>query len=77
MSIQENVIALISSITEVDASQITLETAVGDFPSWDSLAQVAIMTSLEDSYDCSFDEDEMMDVETVADIISLVNAKKA
>lgn len=76
MTKENQIIELIASIIDVNKEEITLSTEVGDFDSWDSLAQVAIMTSLEDQYDCSFDEDEMMDVETVADIIQLVETKQ-
>ncbi len=77
MNKEAEIIESIASIIDVNQAEITLDTAVGDFDSWDSLAQVAIMTSLEEQYNCSFDEDEMMDVETVADIIKLVESKTA
>ncbi len=71
----KEIMLLIADILDVDVQEISHETAIGDFDSWDSLAQVSILTSLEEEYDCSFDEEEMMDIETVADMIRLIKAK--
>lgn len=50
-----------------------LVAGIGDIPAWDSLAQVAIMTALEERYGLEPDDGKLMDATTIADLISLVN----
>jgi len=77
MNTQEKIIEIIAGILKVDVAQITVESAVGDVPSWDSLAQLSILQSVQDEFDVEFDPEEMMDIENVGDIVKTVEAKKA
>jgi len=77
MEVQDQIIDIIAGVLKVDRAQITLESAVGDVPSWDSLAQLSILQSVQDEFDVEFDPEEMMDIENVGDIVKTVEAKKA
>lgn len=77
MEIKNKVIEIIASVCEVDASQINENTAIGDFPQWDSVGQLSILSSVEEAFDISFEPEEMMEIEDVKDIVDAVNNKLA
>ena len=58
-------------------SQISENTAIGDFPQWDSVGQLAILSSVEEAFEISFEPEEMMEIEDVKDIVDAVNNKLA
>lgn len=75
MEVKEKVIEIISGVLEVQPSEITLESTVGDFPTWDSLGQLNILQSVQDEFEIEFEPEEMMDIEDVNDIIKAVESK--
>ncbi len=77
MEIKNKVIEIIAGVCEVDASQINENTAIGDFPQWDSVGQLSILSSVEEAFDISFEPEEMMEIEDVKDIVDAVNNKLA
>jgi len=77
MDTKEKIIDIIAGVLKVDRAQITLESGVGDIPSWDSLAQLSILQSVQDEFEVEFDPEEMMDIENVGDIIKTVESKNA
>lgn len=75
MEVKEKVIEIIAGILEVQPSEISLESTVGDFPTWDSLGQLNILQSVQDEFEVEFEPEEMMDIEDVNDIIKAVESK--
>lgn len=75
METKEKVFEIIASVLNVNVTEITLESTVGDFPSWDSLGQLNILQSVQDEFDVEFEPEEMMDIEDVNDIIKAVESK--
>lgn len=75
MEIKEKVFEIIANVLNVNASEITLESTVGDFASWDSLGQLNILQSVQDEFEVEFEPEEMMDIEDVNDIIKAVESK--
>ena len=75
MEIKEKVFEIIANVLNVNVNEITLESTVGDFPSWDSLGQLNILQSVQDEFDVEFEPEEMMDIEDVNDIIKAVESK--
>ena len=75
MEIKEKVFEIIANVLNVNVNEITLESTVGDFPSWDSLGQLNILQSVQDEVDVEFEPEEMMDIEDVNDIIKAVESK--
>ena len=55
MKIEERVIKIIAKAIEVESNKIDEDTAIGDFPNWDSMGQLIIITSLEKEFDIKFD----------------------
>lgn len=72
MKIEDRVIKIIAEIIEVDNNKIDEDTAIGDFPNWDSMSQLIIITSLEKEFDIKFDPEDIMDLEDVGDMISAI-----
>lgn len=68
----EQIIAIIARILEVPTEEIEMDTAVGDLPEWDSLHHVMIVTELEKIYNIKFSQEDLMELEDVSDLISLV-----
>lgn len=75
MEVKEKVFEIIAGVLEVQPSEITLESTVGDFPAWDSLGQLNILQSVQDEFEVEFEPEEMMDIEDVSDIIKAVESK--
>lgn len=75
MEIKEKVFEIIANVLNVNVTEITRESTVGDFPSWDSLGQLNILQSIQDEFDVEFEPEEMMDIEDVNDIIKAVESK--
>ena len=76
MSTEERVIKIIAEAIEVESNKIDEDTAIGDFPNWDSLGQLVIITSLEKEFDIKFDPEDIMDLEDVGDMISAIEEYK-
>ena len=72
MKIEERVIKIIAEAIEVESNKIDEDTAIGDFPNWDSMSQLIIITSLEKEFDIKFDPEDIMDLEDVGDMISAI-----
>ena len=77
METLEKVIEIVASTCEVDKSEVTGESTVGDFPAWDSLGQLNILQQVQDEFEVEFEPEEMMDIEDVNDIINTVKGKLA
>lgn len=75
MDTKDKVIEIIANVLEVKPEEITFESTVGDFPTWDSLGQLNILQSVQDEFDIEFEPEEMMDIEDVNDIIKAVESK--
>jgi acyl carrier protein len=76
MEILEKVIEIVATTCEVDKSEVTGESTVGDFPAWDSMGHLAILNAVEEAFDISFEPEEMMEMEDVNDIVKAVEEKQ-
>lgn len=75
MDILEKVIEIVATTCDVDKSEVTENSTVGDFPAWDSVGHLSILSNVEEAFDISFEPEEMMEMEDVNDIVNAVNAK--
>ncbi len=71
----EKVIEIIADVCDVEKSEINENSTIGDFPSWDSVGHLTILSSVEESFGISFEPEEMMELEDVKDIAEAVNGK--
>ena len=77
METLEKVIEIVATTCDVDKSEVNENSTVGDFPAWDSVGHLSILSSIEEAFDISFEPEEMMEMEDVKDIVAAVNAKLA
>jgi len=75
MDTLEKVIEIVATTCDVDKSEVTENSTVGDFPAWDSVGHLSILTNVEEAFDISFEPEEMMEMEDVKDIVEAVNNK--
>lgn len=72
MNTEQRVIKIIAEAIEVESNKIDEDTAIGDFPNWDSMGQLVIITSLEKEFDIKFDPEDIMELEDVGDMIAAI-----
>lgn len=75
MDTLEKVIEIVAETCDVEKSEVNENSTVGDFPAWDSVGHLSILSSVEEAFDISFEPEEMMEMEDVKDIVEAVNAK--
>ena len=75
MDTLEKVIEIVAATSNVEPSEVNANSAVGDFPAWDSMGHLAILNSVEEAFEISFEPEEMMEIEDVNDIVSAVESK--
>ena len=72
MNTRDKVIKIIAEAIEIEVNKIDEDTAIGDFPNWDSMGQLVIITSLEKEFDIKFDPEDIMELEDVGDMIAAI-----
>ncbi len=77
MEVLEKVIEIVATTCDVDKSEVNENSTVGDFPAWDSVGHLSILSSVEEAFDISFEPEEMMEMEDVKDIAEAVKQKLA
>ncbi|MBR5074881.1 MAG: acyl carrier protein [Bacteroidales bacterium] len=75
MDILEKVIEIVASVCEVDKAEVTEDSTVGDFPAWDSMGHLSILSQVEENFGISFEPEEMMELEDVSDIVKAIEGK--
>ncbi|WP_210118086.1 acyl carrier protein [Treponema parvum] len=75
MSLLEEVKTIIADNLKVDVSVLSEDTAIGDFPEWDSLHHLQIVAAIEQKYGFQFEPDVLMDLEDVSDIVNAVEKR--
>jgi acyl carrier protein len=66
---------IIVSTLGCDESIVTEDASVKDDLGADSLAVVELVMAIEDAFGISIDEEKMKEIQTVGDIVKLVNLK--
>ena len=69
---EEKVIGLIARVLNVPATEIQMDTEIGEPDEWDSLHNVEIIAQLEKDVNVKITSDMIMDLEDVADIVGLI-----
>jgi len=66
------VVAVVAEILKMSPKDLDMEMMMGDIDEWDSLNHTLIITALEKEFNVVFDLDQVVDVEGVGDLVSLV-----
>lgn len=77
MNTLEKIIEIVAETCDVDKCEVNENSTVGDFPAWDSMGHLSILSNVEEAFDISFEPEEMMEMEDVKDIVDAVTAKLA
>tara|TARA_A100001015_G_scaffold309849_1_gene410059 strand:- start:3788 stop:4021 length:234 start_codon:yes stop_codon:yes gene_type:complete len=72
---KEKLYNIIAKSLNIDKSLINEDLGPGDITEWDSLANQNLILALEQEFQLNFDIDEVLDMETVGDIIEILEEK--
>lgn len=64
-----------SEAFEVEPRSVSMETSAKDIPGWDSVGHLSLATCLEQKFGITLDVDELMEMETVREIVRVITAK--
>ncbi|MAV65151.1 MAG: acyl carrier protein [Pelagibacteraceae bacterium TMED124] len=70
-----DLLEFVSEVFSVDKNKINLDTMPGDFPEWDSLGHLNLLTSLEEKFNISFDMEETMSIQSINDLKNTLSSK--
>lgn len=73
--IKNKICEIVAGICSVEVSEVSENSTVGDFPQWDSVGHLSILSEVEETFDISFEPEEMMEMEDVKDIAEAVIGK--
>ncbi len=62
---------------DVDPQQVTMDTSASDIPLWDSVGHLSLASNLEEVFGISLDVDELMEMESVREIVRVITPKLA
>lgn len=77
MTTDKKVKELIANVLNVSVDEVTDDTEIGELEEWDSLHNVQILVALEEEFHIKMTPDLLMDLETVEDIVDLIEELKA
>ena len=60
---------------DIDPGLVTLETSASDIPGWDSVGHLSLVSNLESIFDINLDVEELMQMESVRDIVRILEAR--
>jgi acyl carrier protein len=61
----------------IDPQMVSFETGPDDVPGWDSAGHLFLVSNLEQALGVNLDVDDVMEMETVRDIVKVIQAKLA
>jgi len=71
----KDIVIDILDVDEPDSFELTSESMVKDYPKWDSLAHINIITQLEAVFSIRFSLDEIEEFESIKNIIQIIMLK--
>jgi len=60
---------------DVDPQTVSMDTTASDIPLWDSVGHLSLASSLEEGFGITLDVDDLMEMESVRDIVRVVTPK--
>jgi acyl carrier protein len=70
-----NVQHAFKSAFDIDPAEVSLDTTASDISAWDSVGHLSLAGSLEEIFGISLDVDELMEMESVREIVRIVSTK--
>jgi len=69
MNLEEKVLKIVSSVMEIPVEQLNVRSSSETVKSWDSLRQMNLTLALEEAFDVSFTDEELIEMQSVEVII--------
>ena len=60
---------------DINPQLVSMETSASDIPGWDSMGHLSLASNLELIFGISLDVDELMEMESVREIVRIVSTK--
>ena len=73
---KEQVVEIIAEALGVVPEKVTPDLAIGDIPEWSSMAQMRLISTLEQRLEIEFPIEDLFDLTTVQAIVDEVNKVK-
>ncbi len=73
--VKQTLLSLIASQFSLDANDINVNDGPGDILGWDSIGQLQLILKIEQTFNVSFSIDNVMSINTISDIIGIINEK--
>ena len=54
MDLNNKIFEIVANVCEVEVASITETSTIGDFPQWDSVGHLTILTNIEEAFDITF-----------------------
>lgn len=74
-TMNEEIKNIIADELGIDGGILTDDCQISDVPEWDSMGYLAVLMTLGKQYGIKYTREELVDVETVGDLISLTIEK--
>jgi acyl carrier protein len=71
----DKLLKLLSDVFEIKAIEITIDLVKDDIDSWDSLKQMDLVLSIENSYDITLEMEEIVKMSSVKSIVEIIDSK--
>lgn len=75
MSLQDEVMALVSKVIKVPVGELDADSGLGNVQGWDSMNHTSLVLALEEAFDIGFDFDELDQIVTITAITRSLEAK--
>jgi acyl carrier protein len=74
---KEKIIEIMVNVLNVDIAILDNDLEIGEIQEWDSLHHMMIISGIEKEFGIKFQREELVDLENIGDIVSLVEDKVA
>ena len=72
MSVIDQAKQLLGIALQLPSNEVSLQTSIHDTESWDSLAHLNLIVALEQALGKSLDTDTLLEIESLADIVEVL-----
>ena len=75
MNLEEKVLKIVSSVMEIPVDQLGLQSSSDNVENWDSLRQMNLTLALEEEFNVSFTDEEIINMQNVEKIIKTLKSR--
>jgi len=74
--LRDQVLDIISAVLDIDRQSITESLSPQDLENWDSTQHVVLLLAIEDEFDVTFTDEEILRMDNIAAIVAAVLERK-